>query len=361
MFLGTFVLIFVAMGLLFVIDTFLARIEHAESQAQAMRLLAEGRELAKLGRASESIERFRTAVATSPDDPEAELALVRGLLQANQLADAETLLTEMLRRDPTDGTTNELMARVLAKEGKTAEATTYYHTAIYGRWPKSEEPNRVAVRFELIELLAKTGAKRELLAELLTLGDEAPKDDQMQMRIARFFIMAGSPSRGADVYRQMVRRNPDNPDGHAGLAEAYLAAGNFKAAQNEFSAAARLRPDDAEIRGRVQVITEIMALDPTGRRMRGSERYRRSEKLVRLSLDSLNRCVGSTAPEAIRPLVEEGNAALKKKVRASQENEAADDDQDLADKLWQARNRTCHEPPQASEEALARVMNQLAQ
>ena len=190
-FLGTFALVFVSAAGLFVIDAFLARMEQAESQAQAARLLAEGRRLAKEGHALESVERFRAALAAVPRDMATQLALAQELLVASKLTDAKTLLTEMLAHDPTDGTVNLLMARVLAKEGRTAEAITYYHTAIYGRWSKDPAANRVSARFELIDLLVKNDAKRDLLAELLPLQDEAPTDVQTRMRIARLFTRRG--------------------------------------------------------------------------------------------------------------------------------------------------------------------------
>jgi len=359
--LGTFALVFVSAAGLFVIDTFLARMEHAESQAQAARLLAEGQRLAKDGRFLEGIERFRAALAAAPGDMEAQLALAQGLLAANKLTDAKTLLTEMLARDPTDGMINFLMARVLAKEGRTAEAITYYHTAIYGRWPKDTTANRVSVRFELIDLLVKNDSKRELLAELLPLQDEAPPDIQTRMRIARLFILSGSPARAAEIFRQILRQDPQNADACAGLAEAQFAGRDFRSAQAEFSLAARLKPDNAQIQKRLDLTNEILALDPTRRGIRASERYRRSAKLVELALEDLNRCAGPTPPEAIRTVTAEASGALKSRVRAGRESEAADDDLELAEQLRQARKKFCHEPTPASAEALALVLDKLAQ
>ena len=360
-FLGTFALVAVSAAGLFVIDTFLARMEQAESQAQAERLLTEGQRLAREGRYLEGIERFRAALAAAPDDMEAQLALAQGLLAANKLTDADTLLTAMLGRDPTDGMINLLMARVHAKEGRTGEAITYYHTAIYGRWPKDPAANRVSARFELIDLLVKNEDKRELLAELLPLQDEAPTDVQTRMRIGRLFILSGSPPRAAEIFRQILRQDPQNPDACAGLAEAQFAENNFRGAQAEFSAAARLKPGDVQIQKRLDLTNEILALDPTKRGIRASERYGRSAKLVELALDDLSRCAGPAPPEAIRTLTAEASGALKSRVQAGRESEAADDDLELAEELWQARKKFCHEPTPASAEPLALVLDKLAQ
>ena len=66
-FLGTFVLIFIALATLFAIDTFLVRIERAEDQAEASRLVAEGREMMQGGRYAEAAERFKDAMAIERD------------------------------------------------------------------------------------------------------------------------------------------------------------------------------------------------------------------------------------------------------------------------------------------------------
>lgn len=360
-FLGTFALVFVSAAGLFVIDTFLARMEQAESQAQAARLLAEGQRLAKEGRPLEGIERFRSALAAAPGNMEAQLALAQELLAAKKLTDAKALLTDMLVRDPTDGTVNLLMARALAKEGRTAEAITYYHTAIYGRWPKDPAANRVSARFELIDLLVKDGDKRELLAELLPQQDEAPTDVQTRMRIGRLFILSGSPARAAEIFRQILRQDPQDAEACAGLAEAQFAEKNFRGAQAEFSAAARLKPGDGQIQKRLDLTDEILALDPTKRGIRASERYSRSAKLVELALEELSRCAGPSPPEAIETLKSQASGALKSRVRAGRESEAADDDLELAEELWQARKKFCHEPAPASAEPLALVLDKLAQ
>ena len=360
-FLGTFALVFVSAAGLFVIDTFLARMEQAESQAQASRLLAQGQRLAKAGRVLESIDRLRAALASVPGDMETQVALVQELLAANKLSDAKTLLTEMLAHDPTDGRSNLFMARVLAKEGRTDAAITYYHTAIYGKWSKDPEANRVSARFELTDLLVRNDAKRELLAELLPLQDEAPADVQTRMRIAQLFTLSGSPARSAEIFRQILRQDPQNAAACTGLAEAQFAEKNFRGAQAEFAAAARLKPGDEQIQKRLDLTNEILDLDPTRRGLRASERYSRSAKLVNLAMEDLSRCAGSAPPEAIQKLTADAATALKSKVRAGRESEAADDDLELAEQLWQARKKFCHETPSASADPMALVLDKLAQ
>lgn len=358
---GTFTLVFLAIAALFAIDTFLARMEESESRAQAERLFQDGQRLAREGHNLESIERFRTALSIARENPQYELALARVLLASDKLADAETLLAGMLRSDSTDGATNLWMGRALAKGGSTAEATSYYHMAIYGKWPQDAAGNVVKARFELIDLLAKEDAKKELLAELLPLSDEAPADIEARKHIAHLFLLAGSPVRALDIYRQILNQAPQDPDARAGVGQAEFARANYRAAQTEFLAASRLKPDDGEIRKQLDICNKIVALDPTQRGLWASERYRRSVKLVELALDAVNKCAGSPAPQTVRELTASAQAALARTPRANQENDAMESNLDLAEKLWQARKKECARPATEAEEPLALVMAKLAQ
>ena len=172
-FIGTFVIIFIALAALFAADTFLVRIERAEDQAEATRLVAEGRAMMQGGRYAEAVERFKDAISIDRDNRDYRLALADALLAAKNFMEAESTLSELLQRDSTDGDANLAMARVLVGESKIAEGISFYHRAIYGQWRTDAAQNRLKVRFELVDLLARQNAKEELLAELLPLQDAA--------------------------------------------------------------------------------------------------------------------------------------------------------------------------------------------
>lgn len=360
-FLGTFALALLAMAALFAIDTFLARVEQSESRTEAARLFEEGRRLVQQGDNLEAIDRFRTALSISRGNREYQLALARALLAASRLADAGAVLTEMLQQDSTDGPANLIMARVLLKQGKIAEVSSYYHRAIYGQWKEDAAGSRVKVRFELIDFLVQQDAKKDLLAELLSLQDEAPADIETRKRTARLYLLAGSPSHASEMFREVLRRQPQDPDAYSGLGEAELAKGNCRTAQAEFLIASRLKPNDAETRKRLALCNEILALDPMQRGLSSSERYRRSLRLVGLSLDVVNQCVGASPPQAVRELVDKANRVLKRRVKAYQQDDATETNIELAEQLWQARTKHCKQAITAPEEPLALVLAKAAQ
>src|SRR5208337_2997253 len=175
-------------------------------------------------------ERIKDAIAIERGNRDYPRTLAQAQFAAGKTADAETTLTNLLQSDATDGLASLIMGRVLVKEGRFAEAVSYFHRAIYGHWNEDEAQNRLRVRFELIDLLAQRNSKEELLAELLPVQDDAPRDLKTQTRMGRLFLLAGSPARAAGVFRGILLDAPANADAYAGLGEAEFARGNYRAA-----------------------------------------------------------------------------------------------------------------------------------
>ena len=360
-FVGTFVLIFIALATLFAADTFLARIDRAEERAEATRLVVEGREMMRRGRYAEAAERFKDATAIERDNRDYRLALADALLASKNFVEAETALGDLLQQNSTDGDANLAMARVLVGEAKLTEGISFYHRAIYGQWRTDAAQNRLKVRFELVDLLVRQHAKEDLLAELLPLQDERSNDLQTRLRIGELFLSAGSPARAADVFREILRRNAQNPDAYAGLGEAEFARGNYPTAHTDFLNASRLKPDDAAIRKRLELCEQIISLDPTRRGLASNERYQRSLKLLVLALDEINRCSKTSTPRAAPDLVDAANKALKTRVAELRQNAATEANLDLTEKLWQARGKDCGSSTSASDDPLALVLAKIDQ
>ena len=347
------------MAALFAADTFLARIERQESRAEAERLHSEGLELLRVGRPADAVDRLRTAMSMAQDNREYPVALARALAAAGRQEDAEGVLKDLLDRSSTDGPANLEMARLLSKSGAFAEAVAYYHRAIYGQWSADPTGNQRGARLELIGLLAKNGAKRELLAELLPMQDDVSTDAATRVRMARLYLQAGSPERSAEMFQQVLKRDSRNPDAYFGLGQAEFAQAQYPRACGHFRSASRLKPSDEEIKKRLALCEQIISLDPTGRGLDAREKDLRSRKLVELSLASLSQCSGAgPSSAASSDLIERAKRALK--ARVSQPEHDAEANLDLAGDLWQARRNQCPQPVQPAEEALAAVLSRTA-
>jgi tetratricopeptide (TPR) repeat protein len=348
--LGTFALVFVCMAAIFAFDVFLARVELSETQTEAARLFAEGQRLERERRTHDAVKAYRDALSFARNNFGYQLALSRALLTAGKTAEAEAMAADLLRRDSTDGDANLLMARILTKTGNLTDAIAYYHRAIYGHWQGEAPKRETQARMELIDLLARQGMKKDLLAELLALED-AVDDAAVRERMANLFLAAGSPARAAELFREILHRRPNDASAYAGLGESEFARGNYRIALAEFQAALRLEPAKEPVRKRVEALNEVFALDPSRRGLSVEERYRRSVRLLELATEDLNRCTGASAQQA-----------LKREPRgAAQESEATEANLDLAGELWQTRKKQCSGSAAEAEQPFALVMAKVVQ
>jgi tetratricopeptide (TPR) repeat protein len=357
---GNATLIVLVIGFLFAADTFLVKASQSESRAEAARSFAQGKRLFAEGNYSAALARIEDAISLERDDRDYSRTLAEVQVAAGQFAAAEANLTDLLQSDPTDGLSSLIMARTLAKQGRFADATSYYHRAIYGHWDADPAGNQRKVRFELIDFLAMHDAKQDLLAELLAVEDQVSADPVTSLRIGRLFLAAGSPVRAADMFRGILRREPAEVDALVGLGEAEFATADYRSAQRDFFAALRLDPENREAMERLELCDAVLALDPTLRGLSTGERFARSRKLVNVTLSTATQCFQSTPNHQQQDLLDRGDKALKEHVGIARKPAEAEADLDLAEQLWQARRNTCKDPAKAND-PLSLVLERLAQ
>lgn len=335
-FLATFAVMFAAIAALLLLDLFLARIDHRESVQHAANLYADGRSLLAEHQPAVAEERFASAVSIDHSNVSYALALAQAKLDQGKTSEAEGTLRELVERAENDGAVNLVMARTLLHSGRTQEAKAYYHRAIFGRWGADSIARRREARFELIDLLAERGPQPELLAELLPLEDTSPDSIALRHRLANLFLVAGSPGRALNVFREVLRDDPRNADAYRGVGDADLALGNFRKARADFAEALRLRPGDTLTQSRLGITDSIMALDPTVRGIGSAERFSRSRLVLERTLAAAIQC-----GQATTPLSGAARRLLGATVASGRRDVAIDSMVEVATALWSARPSTC--------------------
>ena len=355
-FLATIAGIIVLIVLLLSFDLFLAGLDRRESETRAEAEYSAGLTLLNEGRASDAAERFGNAVSIDRTNASYSLALAEAMLQEGKVTDAEATLRALLDRAENDGAVNLTMARVMVREGggHADEAKAYFHRAIFGRWGADSVSRRRQARFELIDLLAKSGSSRELLAELLPFEEAPPDSVDLRRRLGGLFLQAGSPARAAAMFRDVLRHNPEDGDAYGGMGEAALAAGNFRTARADFAEAARLRPDDPKIAIRRALADTVLALDPTERGIGAAEQRARSRSLLARTVDDVRTC-GSFAGA----LADSAQRMLSRPPEPARADMLSDAMLSLAIGIWDARPPPCRTP--RNDEALRLVQDRLAQ
>ena len=313
--------------------------------------------LVQQGRDVEAVEQFRNGVSIQPDNQQYRLELGVTLAKTGHADEAAVYLNEVLKRDPSSGAANLGLGRIAAARGRTSDAMVYYHRAIYGSWPAGEEKNRLQARFELAEYLRKSGLQKEAIAELLAAPEQAPNDDAAKKRIAGLLLEYGSPRQAADMYRDLLRSNRADEVAWAGLASGELAQEDYSAARDALQTAQRLYPADAQVRTELDMANRILALDPNARGLRSSERYRRSQEILRAILQEQDQCLGGTAA-ADQALLIQTRTALGRRPRPNELDDAIEMNIDLAQRVWMTVKNSC--PPQKRDEALERLLGRLA-
>ncbi len=344
----------VVMAVLLAADLALARMDVRESRVAAAALYDQGRVLLVQGKAREAGDRFATALSMERGNLSYARALAQAELQDGRAEEAGRTLQDLLNRAETDGAANLLMARVLVRERRPADAKSYFHRAIYGKWGADSVSRSVQARLELIDLLATRHEESELLAELLPL--EAMPNDSLapRRRLAHLFIDAGAPDRASEIFRALLRDDPRDADAYAGMGEAALALGNFHTARADYAEAARLRPENARIVARAAVADTVYAISPSVRGIGAAVRDARSRAL----LDAVSRRIDGCAGTWTSAFADSAHATLAR-VAPKDAVGSADAQASLAGELWNARPSTCRDA--FNDDALTIVLRHMGQ
>jgi tetratricopeptide (TPR) repeat protein len=360
---GLIIVVAGVIGGLSSLDVFLERAEQAEMATQARHAYERGRRLLESGHANEAVDALRRAHAMERKNLGYELELIAALTAARKTAEAEPLMNEVLDADRNDGAANLVAARLRLKEGNIVDAEAFYHRAIYGTWPQDATAHRIAARMELIDLMVAKGQKQDLLAELLPLQEEAKSNPAIESRLAPLFLLAGSPARAADVYRQLIREDPKNADYYAGLGEAELEQGDYRAAHAALAAAAARKKNDPAIQAKLRLATMLAGLDPTPRRLSSAEKFQRSLYTLEWAQQDLEKCIqtqpsGPTAEQ--QALLERAEQVMDNQNPPQASNELSEATLSLATKVWQAR-LACKAAIAPDEEPLRLLMAKVTQ
>jgi tetratricopeptide (TPR) repeat protein len=357
-FVVTFAIILAAILGLLLFDTALARVDVRERKVYAAREFATGDRLMSEQKIGEAIGHLRSAASLDPDNLGYATALAEAILADGRPEDARLILGPLLERNPKDGPANLAMAHVLAKEGQLDRAKTYFHAAIYENWPAAASNERLAARFELIDLLSRTNGREELLAELLPIQDDSTIDGDHRKLIAHLFVQAGSPTRAITIFRDFLRKNPGDVDAYVGLADAALSLGDLATGRADLVAAQKLTPDTTSMRARISVIDSAMALDPTQSGLSIAEQARRTRNLLETTVSAVRRCLGTQAPD-VAPALDSTRLMLLSHAPAEGQAQSIQQTISVAVQLWGLRRSRCAPGPDNS--ALALVHNRINQ
>jgi tetratricopeptide (TPR) repeat protein len=340
-----------------------------EHRQIAERHYVRGEQLSQAGNLDEAVEEYHAAMMMDRDNLVYQQALARVLYRRGSLAEAKSYLRPLLERDPIDGPTNLMMARTLAQErGLPArrgfsppsleQVEDFYRRAVYGQWPEDESSRRFAARFELIDLLRVSGRRNQAVAELAALADEIPGDRNMQVRVANLLYESGAAEQSSEIIRGLLKDSPRDADLYAALARAEFELGNYAGAGEAYRSAIRWKPDSPDLRQRLEVVNDIISLDPADPRLRQAERMSRARRLLRRAVAVAGECLKSKPPKTA-PLTELlAKAEDFTNSGASAGDEAVETGFGFAEQIWTEARNACGSI-EKRDEALAKVLSRV--
>ncbi len=331
------------------------RVSRAEENFEA------GNRLMEAGQYQQAIEQYRSALSISHSGRD-RLALGEALLRAGRLNEAGIYLREYIRDNPNSGPANLGIARIASQEGRLQEAVDYYRRAIYDPWPENALHERTQARIELAETLGKSGQEAQAQAELLSLKAEMPEDSAIRKRVGEMLLDFKLPEESAEVFQAIVEKSPKDAEAYACLGEAEFALDNYRKAEEAFKSALLWNPDDAASMRNLSMVEQILALDPTLRGLKRSDRYARSRDLMKAVLSSLDQCLAiSMGPHraSVFELSETARKSLERRRAPRSYSDATETNLELIEQLWNARIDACG-PPTEADEVLTRVIAQLS-
>jgi tetratricopeptide (TPR) repeat protein len=326
-----------------------------------------GRTLADYGYQDQAIDQFSDALLYQRDNFDYRLGLALALFHDRRYQEAEYQLVELRGQDPTDATTNRLLGRLAARDGRFSQAANYYRTAIYGRWPRNTEQNRLATRFELVDLLVQQGSPSQVTGEYLTIWEEEPHSPALARRVGIGLLESGAPREALAVLGSLGDAAGDAELLKA-IGAAYFADRDYIQGRTYLSRAARADPADDSLRERLRLLDHILALDPTVRGLAALERYTRSERVLERTAAYVGACANplgdelagppAPRPKALDDLLGDARERLGRQRRPPDLMAATESNLLLASNLWSMRDQVCR-GVWDEDDVLMRVMNDL--
>ncbi|MGA7906916.1 MAG: tetratricopeptide repeat protein [Candidatus Sulfotelmatobacter sp.] len=341
---------------------------NANQQSRGRKLYALGLEDVNARRFDDAIAAFRAALTCDPSNSQYQLSLARALRDSGdplRLDEAESYLLALWQRTPQDAAVNLALARVAAHRGSVAEATRYYHNAMYGVWNSDADANRRKARIELIQFLLQENAVARAESELIALASSLPSDPALHVEAAQLFEQAQDYSGARAQYEEVLHLDPSNSIALAGAGQAAYNLGNYIAAQPYLQRAVSANPQDLRSRQLLAVAELVLRVNPFRTHISDAERNRRivaaftqaerrlaecaRQQGVSLEASASAPAAGNTAQPARSPLpsLQSSWSATRPKLaylRSAAETDLPDSIMDLVFRIEQQTSSQCGSP-----------------
>ena len=216
------------------------------SPADTVALVAQVKALIDASAYTEALAPARDYVRRKPNDPSGHVMLGTVYQQLGDYARAEPELELGAARAPNDFEARYQLGLVLARMGKPGQALPHLQRAV------ALKPGDRSAQFQLVAVLRSLGRGQEatqLVGQLRKEQGEESLNSQLAAEgtKANDLLQSGKPTEAAQIYRHMLKEDPDSAQTAYNLALALEATNDMKGAEDVLRKANGIDPKLAEI------------------------------------------------------------------------------------------------------------------
>ena len=127
-------------------------------------------------------------------------------------------------------------------------------------------------------------------AELVALQADGPSDPADQLLLGNLLLQVKEPQRSIQAFDAVLQREPGNAQAWLGKAQASLVLGDYKEAEHAISVAVEHDPKLDEARQQLEVVREVLRLDPALRGLSLADRSQRAAEAFELAMKRISGC-----------------------------------------------------------------------
>jgi tetratricopeptide (TPR) repeat protein len=274
----------------FAFTQYVVNLHRATEAALAERWFHRGNEAMQVNLPVLAANDYRTALSYDRENQEYRLRLAEALFAADRLPEAKAHLLSLWEDEPASGEVNLALARLDVRHGNASEATRYYDNAIDGVWDEEPRKQRIATRFELVHYLLLRHDLAKARAEMLALQADGPPDTADQLLLGQLLLQVNEPQHAIGAFDAALAGSPGNADAWLGKGLAYLQLGQDTDAEHALAEAVERNPKLTEARQQLEMVREMLRLNPAMRGLSVAERSKRVAEAFRTAMNRLTSC-----------------------------------------------------------------------
>ena len=227
-------------------DDALAMADEAGADSDAMGEAAEatrkGKAAYRAGNFEEALEYFEDLLQTSPSHHTGLLFVGLCKQKLGDITGATASLREAVGVKPNDELTRKALIKLLVDSDELAEAGELQ------TWFVENKPFDAQARVDLARIHRRNGDVDLAIVELERATELAPTSQEPMLELGTALIDASRTDEAVEVFEEIATEDPRNPRAHAGLGAAYVHEQRFEEAVSPLEQAVSLDPKQPNVR-----------------------------------------------------------------------------------------------------------------